>query len=91
MLPEAIVKGLLSSNHSDVYGAVLPDAVVGQHLSKTEPKHGQICSLHPSLFTLRTHGDEVTHLFHLINSDGEILAPLVDVVHQTEGQILEQR
>lgn len=32
----------------------------------------------------------VIHLFYFIDSNGEILAPLIDVVHQTEGQILEQ-
>lgn len=31
----------------------------------------------------------VIHLFHFIDSNGEILAPLVDVVHQAQGQILE--
>lgn len=32
----------------------------------------------------------VAHLLHFINPDGEILAPLIDVVHQPKRQILEQ-
>ena len=40
-LPEAVVEGLLSGHHADVHRAVLPDAIVGQHLAREEgtPQH----------------------------------------------------
>ena len=34
---------------------------------------------------------EPPHLFHLVDSDGEVLTPLVDVVHQAQGHVLEDR
>lgn len=33
------------------------------------------------------HG--VIHLFNFINPNGEILTPLIDVIHQAKGQILK--
>lgn len=39
---------------------------------------------------LRDLVNVTNHLFYFVDSDGEILAPLVDVVHQAQGQILER-
>lgn len=31
-LPETVVESLLSRNHTDVHGTILPNSIVGQHL-----------------------------------------------------------
>ena len=98
-LPEAVVEGILGRNHPNVNSTILPDTIVGQHLQGGKPPDALInCSYLHSILTVlhclselardEEHG-AATHLFYLIDSNGEILAPLVDVVHQTQGQILE--
>lgn len=91
-LPEAIVEGLLRRDHPDVHSTILPDTIVGQHLHRGKPDLNSSPHLYPAsscqeLVEIKTM--IVAHLFYFIDSDGEILAPLIDVVHQAKGQILE--